>query len=413
MGCERIDIMTAADCEKKTKLQAQFLGEFRLTGEKSVLDASNIRSDMVTKLLSYMVYHRKKSSTVQELSEVLWPEDKSDNPAGALKNLMYRLRNILKREWGEGEFILTGRGCYQWNPKVEVETDAEVFDTCCSLAKKETDKNARIRRAQQAVSLYRGKFLPEYSDEYWIMSLSVYYHSTYLTTVKLLAGDLESENRYDEMEDVCQNAVNQEPLDEDLHCFLLKALIGSNKQKLALERYREIEDLLYENLGVKPSGELLALYEEMMKQQHDHEKDIGIIQMELKKDHEMSGAFLCEYGIFKKTYELELRRAGRLGMSVFLSLISLYPMAEMKKESSEYLRLINGGMAQMENVLLDSLRFGDVITRYSVNQYLVMLPGCQYENARMVLERVKSRFYSLHRRSKVRIHYSFDEMEID
>ena len=405
--------MSVLECEKGTKVQAQFFGNFQLVSEKGVLNENNIRSDMVTKLLSYMIYHRRKSSTIQALTEVLWSEDKSDNPAGALKNLMYRLRSILKKEWGPGEFILTGRGCYQWNPEVEVEVDAEEFESYSKAVKQETDRGVRIRKAQEAVDLYKGKILSEYSDEYWIMSLSVYYHSTYLTTVKILAEDLESENRYEEMEEVCQRAVNLEPLDEDLHCFMLRALIGNNKQKLALERFREIEDLLYDSLGVKPSEKLQNLYEEMMKQQHEHEYDIGAIQNELKKDHETKGAFLCEYGIFKKTYELELRRSGRLGLSVFLSLISLYPLKELKRESPEYLKVVNEGMELMEGVLLDSLRFGDVITRYSVNQYLVMLPGCQYENARMVLERVQSKFYSSHRRAKVRIHYSFDEMEIN
>ena len=43
---------------------------------------------------------------------------------------------------------------------------------------------------------------------------------------------------------------------------------------------------------------------------------------------------------------------------------------------------------RMQAVLLNSLRSGDVATRYSM-PLLVMLPGCQYENARMGAERDK------------------------
>lgn len=401
-----------ADTERSV-LCAQLLGKFQITSKHGILDDSRIRSDMMTKLLSYMICHRQRSITIQELSEALWPDDRSDNPAGALKNLMYRLRNTIKKEWGEGDYILTGRGCYQWNPRIPVEVDAEKFDMYSKQAKQTEDQEIKMDLERKAIELYKGKFLPEYSNEYWIMSLGVYYHSTYLSVVKELAGFLDKENRYAEMENICQRAIALEPLDEELYCCLLKSLIRDNKQKQAAERYRDIVNLLYDELGVRPSGELQNLYDEMMKQQHEHQSDISVIQRELKEERERHGAFLCDYGIFKKTYELEVRRAGRLGISVFLSLLSLYPEKSLEKGSPAYLKVVNDGMEQMERVLLDSLRFGDVVTRYSVNQYLVMLPGCQYEDAKMVLERIQYNFYSIKKHAKIILQYGLDEMEMD
>lgn len=394
-------------------IYAQLFACLELTEGEKKLSQEQMRSDMVTRLLSYLICHRSKSSTVQELTEVLWPDDRSDNPAGALKNLMYRLRTILKKTWQEGDFVLTGRGNYRWNPDCPVLVDAEEFERLCREAGQETEGERKTEKLLEAVGLYRGRFLPDFADEYWIMSLSVYYHSLYLNAVKELAGLLESAGRFEEMERICRRAIELDPLDEELHCCLLKAYIGENKQNLAADHYRETVELLYDNLGVKPSDELQAVFDEMMKQLHEQESDLSVIQEELREEKKKRGAFYCEYGVFKKTYELEVRRGGRLGMAVYLSLVTLHPEKKLEKGSEEYRGLMNAGMDQMQEVLLSSLRSGDVITRYSASQFLVMLPGCQYENARMVLDRINYNFYSLKKHAKVRIQYSLDELNLD
>lgn len=401
------------DRRKQLMIYAQFFAQFQMAEENVPLSQDQIRSDMVTKLLSYMIYHRGKNTSVQELAEVLWPDDRSDNPAGALKNLMYRLRNILKKTWGDRNFVITGKGSYQWNPELPVGVDAEEFEKLCTEAKEESDPEQKILKEKKAVALYKGRFLPEFSDEYWIMSLSVYYHSLFLSVVKELAALLEAENQFEEMERICRKAIEMDSLDEELHCCLLRAYIGGNKQSLAAEHYRETVELLYDNLGVRPSEDLQEIYDEMMKQLHDQEADLNVIQEELREAKEKRGAFYCEYGVFKKTYELEVRRAGRIGMSIYLSLITLHTEAKLEKGSVEYLSVMSGGMDQMQAVLLNSLRSGDVVTRYSTSQFLVMLPGCQYENARMVLDRINYNFYSIKKHAKVRIQYSLDELNLD
>lgn len=392
-------------------LKVQMFGEFRVSGNGGSLDDDKIRSEMMTKLLAYLFCHRRKKVTIQELGEALWHDDRSDNPIGALKNLMYRLRNILKKEWGDQEFIVTGRGTYSWNQEVPVWIDAEAFERSCKQAGTITDKNEKTDSYLEAVKLYKGTFLPKLSGEYWITSLSTYYHSLYLSTVKELASLLEEENRYDEMNVVCKKAIQLDALDEELHCYLIKALIGQNKQNLALEHYQKAVDLLYDNLGVRPSSELRAVYEELLKQKHAQELDLGNIQEELKSEDDGSGAFLCEYGVFKKSYHLELRRANRLGLPVYISLITMYPSIDVNVESEAYLKLINVGMDLMEKVLMDSLRTGDVISRYSGNQFIVMLPNCQYDSSQMIMKRIQNNFYSRDSRLRVKIRYSVDEID--
>lgn len=101
--------MDRAKSREYPELCVQMFGNFQIANEEKVLTAKNIRSEMLTRLLTYIVCYRSKGLTIQELTEMLWSEDESNNPTGALKNLMYRLRNLLKKTWGDYDFIITGR----------------------------------------------------------------------------------------------------------------------------------------------------------------------------------------------------------------------------------------------------------------------------------------------------------------
>lgn len=394
-------------------LDVTLFDNFQIIFRDKIIEEADIRSEMVTKLLAYLICHRGSSITVQTLSEVLWGEEECSNPVGALKNLMYRLRSFLKANIGDYPFIITGRGTYSWNSEIQLNVDAERFEEFCRLAEKEQNSKKRIEYSLLADSLYKEKFLQQYSSEYWVMSLSIYYHSLYLNMIKALAEDLESEKRFFEMEEVCHAALTIDELDEDLHYYFIRALMYDNKRNVAMEHYQKVSDLLYDSLGVNPSARLRGLYDEMLKQQHTTEMDISKIKRELHAEKtSRKGAFICDYGIFKSNYELEMRRAKRLGVSVYLGLITLIPRRSLKTDTQAYKNIISLGMKQMQNVLMESLRSGDVITRYSAAQFIMMLPACDYRDADRVVNRVIDNFNRLDHRAGVRIEYSLDEMDI-
>lgn len=396
--------------ELDNTIYVQMFAHFRLSGMGKCLDEDDIRSDMLSKLLAYFVCYWKKELSVQELVDVFWENEKSDNPAGALKNLIYRLRTVLKKTWPDMEFILTGRSSYRWNPKIPLLIDAEEFDLLCKEAKQSQDMKERMETYIKAIGHYKGMFLPKISGEYWAISLSTYYHSLYLSAVKEAAALLEKEGEYAQMKQICSEALKLDMLDEGLHCLIIRSLEQQNKLKLAEERYKKAVDLLYENLGVSPSTELREAYEQLLKRTHSEEKSIRVIQNELNDDIE-EGAFCCEYGVFKKTYHLEKRRAERFGISIYLSLITVVPTDENIKRDQKYLDIINEGMDKLKHTLMHSLRSSDIFSKYSGTQFIVMLPTCQYESAKMVMNRIEQVFLSIYKKKKVKLQFNLDEME--
>lgn len=399
--------------ENHSELTVKMFGKFQMENEKGILNKENMRSEMLTRLLAYMISHREKDMTAQELIDVLWPDDQSDNPAGALKNLMYRLRKLMNHTWGDGgKYIVTGRGAYQLNPEFVFHIDIEEFEECCRQVFNSEDPAVQQENGKRAVELYQGMFLSELSSEYWVVSMATYYHSIYLTMVKKLAALLEKEKKFTDVEEICGKAIQIEPLDEEIHCFLLRAMIADNKQQLAASHYKETVKLLYDSLGVRPSGEMENIYEELQKIQHDHESNIDIIQEDLREE-KASGAFFCEYGVFRKIYALESRSSRRLGISVHLALVSLYLDFRIQKNGQDYTDLIGVGMSVLKETLMKKLRSSDIVCRYSVNQFLVMLPACQYEDAKMVVNRLKDSFYRSGKTGRLLLQYSIDELDVE
>ena len=64
-----------------------FLDDFSMTYNGKILDVSGIKSDKITELLAYIISHRYNNISVGELSDAMWSDEESDNPANALKNL--------------------------------------------------------------------------------------------------------------------------------------------------------------------------------------------------------------------------------------------------------------------------------------------------------------------------------------
>ena len=53
-----------------------------------------------------------------------------------------------------------------------------------------------------------------------------------------------------------------------------------------------------------------------------------------------------------------------------------------------------------------SLRRGDVFCRYSVSQYMLLLPTATYENGEMVLKRITQNFHKTYTRRDMIVNYS-------
>ena len=392
-------------------VSVSLLGGFALEVDGASLTDDINRSLKLWSVLAYLTLHRERAVPQSEFIELFWPDDHSSNPVNALKTLLYRIRAMLEPLFGqEIQPILSQRGAYIWNPAVGCTLDIDRFEELCRLGG-DTQRTAeeRMTSYREAVELYKGDLLPKLSHQMWLVPMAVRYHTAYIAAVKDFAVLLDEAALYEEMHEVCARASDLDNLDEGLHTLIVRALLRQGKDAAALEHYEKATDLLYRNLGVRPSEELRSLYKEIMATEKTLETDLGVIMNDLREAAARPGAFVCEYGFFKEAYRLEVRRAIRSGTCVHLCLITV----SLPDGGMPQLKVLSNTMDQLLDVLVNNLRRGDVVSKFSGAQYVIMLPAANYEDSNMVMDRVVRAFYQQHRRRCLKLTVRVRELELN
>lgn len=389
-------------------VQVSCLGTFSISNGQAVLTDEINRSMKLWNVLCYLIMHRDRDVPQSELIELFWNEENSANPTNALKTLLYRVRAMLEPVFGDAEPILSRHGAYGWNPQVRCELDIDAFESLCARAQSTDSPDKQLRAYRQAVAIYKGDFLPKLGGQLWVVPIAARYHLMYLSAVKRLAQLLCQKESFEEMHRVCVQASELEPLDEQLHILIITALLRQGKHNAALNHYEYATDLLYRNLGVRPSEELRMLYNEIMDEEKGMEMDLEVIQEDLREAAAKNGAFLCEYGFFKEIYRLEARRCARSGQCVHVGLITVTDASGRMPSPGT----LGATMDQLQGVLIRSLRRGDVVSKYSAAQFVVLLPAANYEDSLMVMNRIETAFHRQYRMNRQKLSCKIRELEL-
>ena len=397
--------------EMNEKIKISLLGKFEIQNGDAKIEETVNRSKKMWNLLGYIITHHDKQISQAEYIEMLWPEDKSSNPINALKTLLSRLRAFLEPIAIHDEnFILSSQGSYHWNDKLNYVIDTDLFEMYIKKASNtDCTVEERISLYEQAIALYKGDFLSKHATELWVIPISTYFHNLYIDSVKELLKLLRERNDFDSMEYYCVNALQIERFDEDLHCILIETYLNQGNTNAALAHYEQTTDFLYQNLGVKPSSQLRALYMDIIRTQKTLELDLNIIQNDLKEAEYKLGPFVCEYCIFQETYRILARQAAREGRSVYLCLITV----EESNGSIPSLNKLDSTMKRLLEAINQSLRRGDVVSRYSGAQYVILLPSITYEDGTMVMERIIKQYYQSNRKCLLRLKYKLEQLSFE
>ncbi len=392
------------------KINVKMLGEFVIEyNGASVSDSSN-RSKKVWSLLAYLIYNRQRAVKPQELIELLWGNDIStENPAGALKTLLFRARAELDNLYkgaGKDLIIFKNEG-YLWSDAFDTELDCEVFDRL--VMEINENEEARLECTLKLLSLYRGTFLEKFSSEFWAMPIVTHYHNTYLETVSKNIPLLSENGYYKEIEKFCVLATEADPFNEELHRIYMQNCVEQDNKKKALTIYRELSNRLLSELGVFPSEETRQLYHKLIQTTNEHILSAQMLMEQLKEDGNLPGALICEYDFFRVLYYSMARSVLRNGIAVHIALFTV----SGKKGAALSAKKIEKEMEGLRTAVRTSLRRGDSAARCSVSQYVVMLPGANYENSCMVCERISRAFTQRYGSIDATVRFEVQPIEAD
>lgn len=379
-------------------IQVCMLGDFTLRCEDRILRETDNRSRRVWGLLALLICHRGQPVSQHKLIEQLWGSDTVVNPENTLRILLHRTRSQLEQlfEGAGRECILRKDGSYCWNPEIPLALDSDRFEQLYQC-----QSGDRLTNLLEALSLYQGEFLSRQSSQNWVIPMAAHFQNLFLS-ISLEAGQLLFlQKRYEEALQICRRCLAVEPYFEPV-CRLLMQILGAmNNPKGAAEFYEDLSRRLFDDFGIRPDEETRAVYRAVVHSPEDRAMTMDEILEHTQEQEPEPGALQCDYDYFKILCYSQRRSIARSGTVTHIALLSISPSPDKPLGK----RSLSRAAAQLGQVLRTGLRRGDVISRCSTTQYVVMLQGANYENSCMVCRRCIAAFTRAHPHISVRLHY--------
>lgn len=371
------------------KLEIQFFNAYKIKlDENHWLDYNIINSFKLAKLLAYFIYHHRRKISSSDLQELMFSEGESNNPANALKTLMYRLRILLKNNLRDYDFILSSHGLYYWNSEVKLIFDVDDFNSYYRLGRNKSFKESvRVDYYLKAFNKYKGAFLPMLDEVKDLIIIRTHLNSQFLNIARYLIEYYYKLERYDIVEELCSITLSFNHNDETINLFLIISLVKQAKMNLAKEHYNQVITS-FNNISNNTIHKMK--YYLSLDNKGNEGKNIRAIQEDLVEKR-VEKAFVCDYDFFKKIYQFEARKTFRKENKGTVALLTIKPKKYVEQNLDIYNRVLEDSSKILKDIILGSLRMGDIVCKYSDRQFLILL-DCSISEAGGVIARIKKLF---------------------
>jgi predicted ATPase/DNA-binding SARP family transcriptional activator len=216
-------------------------------------------------LLGVLAVRRGRVVSVDELTELLWPDDAPANPRNALQSQISQLRRSLG-PIGRDLVVSRAPGYALDVPAAAV--DADRFEALVDGARAlgdDADPDERVRLLEDALSLWRGPALVEFADVDVASAAAARLEELRLTAEEDRFDALLARGEGTSLVPALETSVAAHPLRERLRGQLMLARFRAGRQADALETYHDARRVLDEQLGVDPGPELSRRYEALLR----------------------------------------------------------------------------------------------------------------------------------------------------
>jgi DNA-binding SARP family transcriptional activator len=170
---------------------------------------------------------------------------------------LLRLRRLL----GDNELV------HHQGGKLSLDTrrcwvDAWAFEHLLSKPPKAGNGDGGERSIhEQALSLYRGSFLPEDSEEAWSVPARERLRTRFIHTLVDVGKQIETDGRFEEAIGWYLKGLEADAIVESFHQGLMRCYDKLDRRTEAIAAYRRLKQTLSVTLGLPPSSHTEKLYQ--------------------------------------------------------------------------------------------------------------------------------------------------------
>jgi DNA-binding SARP family transcriptional activator len=242
--------------QAQAPLVIETLGGFRVHRGDQVVPASAWRSKKAQTLLKILISRSGRPVPRDVLKEALWPDADPATLANRLSVALSTVRAVLdpERRLAAEHFIGAERDTLQLElDRVTIDVELFLHDVATAEALCAAGRHTEAaEHRRSAVAAYPGDFLEEDVYEDWAMPLRERARAAYLASARALAVEAEAAADHETAIRYCLRILEREPLHEDAHLRLIRALAAAGRHGDALRSYRQYCTEMRE-IGAEPA----------------------------------------------------------------------------------------------------------------------------------------------------------------
>ena len=214
-----------------------------------------LSSPRLMSLLAFLILNRHAAQSRQHLAFLFWPDSNEPQARTNLRQALHHLRRAIPES---DRFLQVGTRTVQWRADSPAVVDVVEFEDAAREA--ETSGDAEV--LERARALYRGDLLPATYDD-WVEPDRQRLRQRYEAVLGRLADLADERGDGAAAVGYSEQLLQLDPLDEAGYRRLMLLHARSGRQARALRVYHESARTLERELGVRPSAELVAEYEQL------------------------------------------------------------------------------------------------------------------------------------------------------
>jgi DNA-binding SARP family transcriptional activator len=252
-----------------THLQISLLGPIQIVAAGEPLTA--ITSPKILALLAYLSAESARAHSRESLAELLWSGQVTGRQN--LRQSLSRLHNAFPLNDGEAPFFLASRQEIGFNATSDHTLDLAGFAEKLRNARRHPHPTLHQCRScceelAAAARLYRGDFLdgllvesPPFEE--WALLKREWLRQDVLWALDALTLQAAEQKEYGQASRYARRQIEIDPLREEAYRQVMLALAHDGQRTAALAQYQILAEHLHEDLGLTPSAETTALYEQI------------------------------------------------------------------------------------------------------------------------------------------------------
>ena len=240
----------------------KLFGEFQIKRGLWQISGSDWSRPRASMLVRYQLINLHRAVTEDELLTALWPAKDSVAAKRSLQVTVSHARSVLdlpgtkksKLQYQNGTYSL----CLNSTDTIDTQLFAQKAQAALAL------RNPSAAVLWNAEQLWKGEPLPEnrYSD--WTVRWRTQLVDLYTQVLKELGDICLRDGNYQQLVEVANKLIVQDPSDEAVHRLLMLAYARSGRTGHALHQYLKCRHALIKEVGRQPDQATIALHAKLV-----------------------------------------------------------------------------------------------------------------------------------------------------